>query len=130
MNTKLLLSASAVVMGAAGIAGTFAPQELAGAFGIASEGTIVLLVQLLAAAWLAFAMTNWTARGSLMGGIYNRPGALGNLTHFVVGALALGKVAASGKGGIPILLAAGVYAAFAIAFAMVFFRSPVGRESA
>ena len=77
-----------------------------------------LLVQLLGALWFAFAMVNWTARGSLIGGIYNRPVAIGNLTHFVIGAFALGKDGTL----MPVAI---VYALFAVAFAFLFFRSPV-----
>ncbi|HEY0371702.1 MAG TPA: hypothetical protein VGD79_06850 [Thermoanaerobaculia bacterium] len=118
MNTKLVLSASAVVLGIAGIAASFMPHELLRAAGIAPAAPMPLLVQLLGALWFAFAMVNWTARGSLIGGIYNRPIAIGNLTHFVIGAFALGKDGTL----MPVAI---VYALFAIAFAMVFFRSPV-----
>jgi hypothetical protein len=121
MNTKILLSVSALVMGAAGIAGSFAPHEILRAAGIAPSGMLPLLVQLLAAMLFALAMVNWTARGSLIGGIYNRPIAIGNMTHFTVGALALIKATMSGQGNVVLTV---VYAAFAIAFAMVFFRSP------
>lgn len=123
MNTKLLLSASALVLGVAGVAASFLPYELLRAVGVAATGPLPVLVQLLGALWFAFAMVNWMARGSLIGGIYNRPVAIGNLTHFVIGALALVKYAV-GAGGVLWAVAA-VYAIFAIAFAMVFFRSPV-----
>lgn len=129
MNTKLLLSISALVMGVAGIAGSFLPDELLRALGITPAGAMPVIVQLLAALLFAFAMVNWTARGSLIGGIYNRPVAIGNLTHFVMGALALTKAAMAGGPHRQILLiAAAVYAVFAIAFTMVFFRSPVAPQ--
>lgn len=118
MNTKLLLSVSAIVLGVAGIAASFAPHELLRAAGIAPAAPMPLLVQLVGALWFAFAMINWTARGSLIGGIYNRPVAIGNLTHFVIGAFALGKDGT-------LLAVAIVYGLFAIAFAVLFFRSPV-----
>ena len=120
MNTKLVLSASALVMGLAGIAASFAPSEVLTAVGVAPTTILPVLVQLLGATLFAFAMVNWTARGSLIGGIYNRPIAIGNLTHFVVGALALLRAG--------IWIAAAIYAVFAIAFAMIFFRSPVERQ--
>ncbi|HEX4936672.1 MAG TPA: hypothetical protein VFV33_26000 [Gemmatimonadaceae bacterium] len=123
MNTKLLLSVSALVMGAAGIAGLFMPEELLRWTGTDSGAIARTLVQVLAALYFAFAMVNWTARGSLIGGIYNRPVALGNLTHFVIGALTLVQAAVSGDGAVVTL--AVVYAVFAVAFSVVFFRSPV-----
>ena len=122
INTRLLLSASAVVLGIAGIAASFLPREILRALAIEPAGLVPVLVQLLGAALFAFAMVNWTARGSLIGGIYNRAVALGNLTHFVVGGLALAKAALS-QGGVVWVMAA-VYLVFAIGFTMVFFRSP------
>jgi hypothetical protein len=125
MNTKLILSASAIVMGLAGVAGSFLPTEILQAVGVAPVGVLPVLVQLLAALLFAFAMVNWTARGSLIGGIYNRPVAIGNLTHFVIGALALLKAA---MGAEPhrtvVFIVAAIYVAFALAFTAVFVRSP------
>ncbi|HET8772710.1 MAG TPA: hypothetical protein VFP80_02920 [Thermoanaerobaculia bacterium] len=126
MNTKVILSASAIVMALAGVAGSFLPAELLGAIGIAPVGLLPVMVQLLAALLFAFAMVNWTSRGSLIGGIYNRPVAIGNLTHFAIGALALLKAAmVAGPHRIVVLVAAAIYAVFAIAFTAVFLRSPV-----
>lgn len=125
MNTKLLLGSSAVVMGAAGVAASFLPHELLAALDTQPTDALALLVQLFGALLFAFAMMNWTAKGAAMGGIYGRPIALGNLTHFVVGALALLKGAMDGATD-PLIIAAGaVYTGFAIAFGFAFFRSPV-----
>jgi hypothetical protein len=128
MNTKLLLSASAFVLGAAGIAATFAPHEILAAVGAAAGGVLPLLVQLLGASLFAFAMVNWAARGSLIGGIYNRPVAIGNLAHFMIGALALAKAILRGEHGTMLIVATLVYAVFAIAFGTIFFRSPVAES--
>jgi hypothetical protein len=125
VNTKLLLTASALVLGALGVAGTFLPHELLASIGVAPAGVLPLLVQLLAAALFAFAMVNWAARGSLIGGIYNRPVAIGNQTHFVIGALALMKGVAAGQRQPIVLGLAAVYVVFAIGFAALFFSSPV-----
>jgi hypothetical protein len=122
MSTRLLLTASALFMGATGIAGTFLPHELLRAAGIAPAGLLPLLVQLLAALLFAFAMVNWLARGSLIGGIYNRPVLVGNVAHFTIGALALVKATMAGEGNLVLTI---VYAAFAIGFGMLMFRSPV-----
>ncbi len=113
-------------MGIAGIAGSFLPEELLRALGVEPDGVLPVIVQLLAALLFAFAMVNWAARGSLIGGIYNRPVAIGNLTHFVIGALALVKAVLPPSPHRSILtIAAVIYVLFAIAFTMVFFRSPV-----
>ena len=129
VNTKLLLGASAVVLGTAGLAGTFAPHELLSAIGIAPAGALPILVQLLAALYFGFAMLNWAAKGSLIGGIYNRPVAIGNLTHFVIGALALAKAVMSGQSNRVVIAATVVYVVFALGFSVVFFRSPVAEAA-
>jgi ATP/ADP translocase len=128
MSTKLLLGASALILGAAGVAGLFAPHELLRAFGVPPAATLPLLVQLLAAMLFAFSMMNWTAKGSLIGGIYNRPLALGNLTHFAIGAITLLKAVAGGGTNAVVLATAVIYALFAAGFALVFFRSPVAPQ--
>ena len=66
-------------------------------------------------------MVNWMAKDSLIGGIYNRPVALGNTLHFLMGALALGK----GR----LFAMALIYGIFAAAFLWVLFTSPVQRDN-
>ncbi|HEX7152782.1 MAG TPA: hypothetical protein VF618_14930 [Thermoanaerobaculia bacterium] len=124
MNTNLLLTASAIVMGLLGIAASFLPQEIAARLGARDEG-VVLLVQVAGALLFGFAMINWMARGSLIGAIYNRPLAVGNVAHFVIGALALGKAALQGPRPVGLIAIAVIYVIFAVAFAMVLFQSPV-----
>ena len=117
------MTASALVMGALGLAATFLPQEIAAYLG--ASMTLPLLIQVLGALYVAFAMLNWTAKDSLIGGIYNRPIAIGNLVHFVIAALALAKGAFANPATPMILPFAIGYAIFAIAFAWIFFTSPV-----
>jgi len=125
MNTKVVMTASALVMGALGVAATFLPQEIAQYLGLSSEGVMPLWIQIMGALYFSYAMLNWTAKDSLIGGIYNRPVAIGNLVHFMVGALALVKGVMANPALKVILPFAIVYAIFAIAFGMIFFRSPV-----
>ncbi|WP_242928630.1 hypothetical protein [Pontibacter vulgaris] len=122
MNTKLLMSVSAVTLGAAGIMLSFFPEELSGSLGM-NEASAILL-QVLGASYFGFAMLNWTAKANLIGGIYSKPVALGNLAHFVMAALALAKFAFSGPNLSYIWVAAIAYAIFAILFGYVFFTSP------
>lgn len=126
MLTKTGMFSSAVVLGAAGIALLFAPAEIARSLGFSGLYTQPVL-SLLAATYLGFAMANWAAKDSAIGGIYQRPLGLANLAHFVVGALSLIKVA----GKTPLLLgAAVVYALFAVFFVwLVFVASPAQAEA-
>lgn len=125
MNTRVLLSLSAVVMSVLGTAGLFLPHEILTALAIAPTGAAPLLVQLLAALLFAFGLVNWTSRGSLIGGICNRPVAMGNLAHFIIGALALTKAALSGQRHPAILALTAIYIVFAIGFATL--RGPKAR---
>ncbi|AWM32196.1 hypothetical protein [Hymenobacter nivis] len=102
MNTKLLLGASAGLMAAVGLVLQFAPQEVLAYAGYPARGLAPVAVQLLGALYLGFALLNWMAKGVRMGGIYARPLAVGNLLHFVAGALALFRYAIrtpTGAGG-------------------------------
>lgn len=112
-------------MGIAGILLSFLPHELLSYLNSTSGSmSEALLLQILGALYFALAMINWTAKANLIGGIYSRPIAIGNLTHFTVGALALIK---GYSFSLPILLQATtlIYLVFAILFGIVFFRHPV-----
>ncbi len=122
MNTKLLMSVSAVTLGAAGIMFSFLPEEIASYMSM-NEASAILL-QVLGALYFGFAMINWTAKANLIGGIYSRPVALGNLAHFMIAALALAKYAFNSTGHSYFWVAAFAYAVFAILFGYVFFTTP------
>ena len=122
MNTKLLMTVSAFFLGAAGLAFSFFPEEVASNFGMDTSSAVLL--QVLGALYFGFAMINWTAKANLIGGIYSRPVALGNLAHFVIGALALAKLTFSGSPLPYLWVAALAYAAFAILFGLVFITTP------
>jgi len=124
MNTRHLMQASAWSLGAAGVGASFLPVEILAALGTPGGGLPPTFVQLLGALWLAFAMLNWMARGSPMGGIYGRPIVVANLTHFAIGAMTLAKLVFAGTVDVVVITAATVYAAFAIAFGTVLFISP------
>jgi Na+-driven multidrug efflux pump len=125
MNTKLLMTISALTMGVAGIVLSFLPHELLN-YLTSTTGTVLdsLILQILGALYFAFAMVNWTAKANLIGGIYSRPIAIGNLIHFTIGALALIKEYFSNHEMVILTLTV-IYTAFAILFAMVFFKHPV-----
>jgi hypothetical protein len=132
MNTKTIMILSAVVMGAAGIALLFIPQEIHAQFQVeATEVNPVdaLILQLMGAMYFGFAMINWTAKANLIGGIYGRPIAIGNVTHFTVGALGLLKGFISSRQEL-LLAPALIYLLFAIGFTVVFFTHPVKDQQA
>jgi hypothetical protein len=121
MKTPALMAASAVFLGILGIATLFAPDEILRAANVPSSPFLPPLVQLCAALFLGFAMTNWMVKGSRVGGIYNRPIAIGNAVHFMVGAITLDRFALRGHLAWPVLAFAAIYTLFAVGFGLVVF---------
>ena len=121
MNTKILMTASGLALGLAGLAASFAPAELLRVLGSPAQEPLPVLMQLLGGAYLAFAIANWTAKDSLIGGIYARPLSLGNCVLFVTGALALAKQQFSHGGSAPLLVALVAYTACAVGFGWLVF---------
>ncbi len=114
LNTKLLLTITSAVLALAGVGALFAPELFAAG---APPGSLAPVVaQLLGALYLAFAMVNWTARESVIGGVYARPVSLGNFGHFLIGALVLAKVVLAGGASTLVIVALLVYAVFAVIF--------------
>lgn len=131
MNTKVLMVTSSLALGLAGLAASFAPSELLRALGSPVAEPLPVLIQLLGAVYIAFAMTNWTAKDNMIGGIYSRPLSLGNCVHFVVGSLALAKQQFSHDMSVPLTAVLVVYAIFAVCFAwLVFGRGAACRVAA
>jgi hypothetical protein len=124
MNTRLLMTASALVMGLLGLFFEFLPHELLDYTGAAAANPAAPVMQIAGALLLGFAMTNWMARGVVIGGIYARPLAMGNFVHFLVGALALLKFAFSGPNMSIIWATAIIYSLFAVLFGIVSFTHP------
>lgn len=121
MNTKILMVTSSLALGLAGIAALFAPSELLRAVGSPAAQPLPVLIQLLGATYLAFAITNWTAKDNIIGGIYSRPISLGNCLHFITGALALAKQQLTQGMRMPLIVPLIAYTIFAIGFAWLVF---------
>lgn len=125
MNTKILMISSCIFLGALGITFTFIPDEIISSLSVTPNPISTLSLQLLGALYLGFAMLNWMAKGSLIGGIYNRPIAIGNFMHFAVGALALIKIISKIHAHSEIVISlTAVYSIFAILFGYVFRTNP------
>lgn len=123
-QSRALMSASALALALLGLPCIFAPelvlQRLAGSSSAGAE----LIVQVTGALYLGFAGLNWMGKANLIGGIYGRPVAIGNLLHFLVAAIALFKTAQ--VTGVRFLwpIALG-YASFALGFALIVFGNPL-----
>jgi hypothetical protein len=123
MGTKLLMTVAAIATAGAGLVLLFLPQEVVGLAGGPPASTPALAMQLMGALYLGVAMTDWTARDSLLGGVYGRPVVLGNVAHFAIGALALLK-GASAHPQVASWVAALVYAVLAVLFSVTMVRGP------
>lgn len=121
MNTRILMITCSVALALAGLAASFAPSELLRALGSPDGEPLPVLIQLLGAMYIAFAITNWTAKDNVIGGIYSRPLSLGNCVHFIMGALALAKQQFSHGVSMPLIAVLLAYTIFAICFAWLVF---------
>lgn len=122
VNTRLLMSASAVFVGLLGAMTTFFPQEVLGYYGVQPEQITVMFVKTTGALYLGFAILNWMARGNIIGGIYSRPVALGNFFHFAVVGIMFIKQLVSSAFTIDVLVGTTGYAVFAIGFGYIIFK--------
>lgn len=121
--SRWLLTFSAAVLGALGIAASFAPQELLDYFGSPPATAAVLAVQLLGAAWLALAMLDWMSRGTTIGGIYGRPLVVTNLTCFAISTIVVAKLVLQAPDAmLAIMLCA--FAVPAVGFGWALFNPP------
>ncbi len=131
MNSKIIMGLSALVMGLTGIVLTFFPEHVAGGLALGTDRTPALLIQAMGGLYFGFGMLNWMSRASLIGGIYNRPVAIANFSHFFVSGIALikGVTATSPLPGL-VWGAALVYLAFSVLFGGILFRDPLGQDRA
>lgn len=125
MFTKIVMIASAIFLGTLGILLNFFTQEVDIYLNNGSNTTSIIFLQLLGALYLGFAIMNWMAKDTRIGGIYNKPIAIGNFMHFAVGSLALIKIVSSIELNQKIIIVlAVVYSVFALCFAFIFRTNP------
>ncbi len=126
MNTKWIMTTASLLLGVSGIVLTFAPDLIISSLGINPTHVSVLLGQIIGGLYFGFAMLNWMTKESLIGGIYNRPVAVANLTHFMIAGLALAKASISNT-ELPtlILIVSVAYVLLAILFGIILFRHPL-----
>jgi hypothetical protein len=123
MKTKILMTSSCLIFGILGISALFMPDRVLSAFGINTTDASSLLVQLMGTLFFAFALMNWTVKDGVIGGIYQRPVSLANFAHFFAGALTALKYLLSHSASPLIVGIAVIYAAYAVMFYWLVFRS-------
>jgi len=115
---------SAVFLALLGLLTSYWPDKVLETHGTVPDNATLLLVQMMGAVYLGFAILNWTARGVVIGGIYARPLALGNFLHFAMVGVMLTRAAIT-HGVFQLATSALVFSGFAIWFGIVLFTSPV-----
>lgn len=120
---RFVMVSSSLCLALAGAALLFAPVATLTALGMPAGEP--LLAQILAAAYLGAAGTNWTARGSIIGGIYARPVSFGNFVHFAVGATTLAAGLRHGEHGPAYFAVLLLYCVFGAFFGVLLFNGPV-----
>lgn len=121
MPTRVLMMASAIFLALLGFVTSFLPYEVLGIHGTQPDGPTVLLIEMMGALYLGFAILNWTARGVIIGGIYARPLALGNFLHFAMVTVMLAREAIDHM--VWMLAASSLaFGIFAVGFGLVLFR--------
>jgi len=130
MNTKSLMTLSAIILALIGISLIFLPKEILDYLELSVSETLQLLMQIIGSLYFALAILNWMSKGSIIGGIYNRPIAMANLAHFVIAGLALIKgILANPSLSYVIWSIAIIYSIFAIFFGIVAFKHPVDENN-
>ena len=126
MKTKTLMMASSLFLGTAGLPSLFAPEELLKILGLPQINPLPVVIQLIGALYLSFALMNWISKDNIIGGIYLRPVSIANFAHFTIGALTIVKYQLSDAANAFLWGIMIVYIAFAIIFAwLVFIHSGI-----
>lgn len=129
MNTKIVMTSSALMLGLIGLTLTFIPTEILIYFKLEPSLLLQILLQLLGALYFGFAMLNWMSKTSLIGGIYNRPTAIANMAHSLIGGLALIKgFSVSDSWPMVLTVITIIYTVYAIFFALILFRHPMAQK--
>lgn len=117
------MTATSLILAIAGVSVLFVPDILLSLVNTSINAQLSALVQLIGALYFGFAIMNWTARESAIGGIYARPVSLGNFAHFFAGSLLLLRYQFSNPFNLFIMILSIIYAIFAILFYWLVFRA-------
>lgn len=118
--SRIILSASALILFAVGAASLFGADDLARSL-LRSAPAGEPIIQVAAGGLLGFAILNWMSRGARVGGIYMRPLTIGNSLLFAVGGLSLAKALSSGRLPPPAIIPTAAFCGLALAFGWLAF---------
>jgi hypothetical protein len=84
MKSSWLTHVSAILLFTAGLGMLFLPDELLPMIQPDYPLSAAWVGQLMGSGWLALAALNWLNRGAVIGGIYQRPVVIANLTLYFI----------------------------------------------
>lgn len=123
MNTKILMTTSSLILAAAGVSALFVPDIVLSLLNTSVTAPLSVMVQMMGGLYFAFALMNWTAKDSAIGGIYARPVSLGNYSQFFIGAILLIRYQLSHEFNIFVFIMLVLYTIFAVLFYWLVFRA-------
>lgn len=119
------MASSAIFLGAMGVLFSFFSEEIMIYLNGNVDSITVLFLQILGSLYLGFGILNWMARPNLIGGIYSKPLAIGNLAHFGISTITLLKIIFKTETNVEILILLTItYVIFALCFGYVFMKNP------
>jgi hypothetical protein len=118
------MAISAAVLMAHGIVLLFAPELFFTLFALSSSAEALVAAQLFGATLISFGLMNWTARGSVLGGIYGRALVYGNFVYSLIGFFVGIRARLSGFSNEYFWIEVLLYLASAIVFGVMLFRGP------
>ena len=130
MNTKILMTSGAILFALIGINLILFPKEILNHLELGVSDTLEILMQTLGSLYYGLAMLNWMSKRNLIGGIYNRPIVVANLTHFVVAVLVLIKgIYTNPNLSYIIWIITIIYSIFTILFGIVLLKHPDNKKN-
>ena len=123
--TKTLMIISAIFLAFNAFGFSFFPNEISVLLTKNDNHFFFLILQILGALYLGFSILNWTAKASLIGGIYNKPILIGNLLHFFTASMTLIKLTFKAETNLQLIFSYTIiYSLFTLSFGYVFFTNP------
>lgn len=122
---------AAIFLAVIGLACSFAPDEILPFITGKENSAEKLILQVMGALYMAFAMLNWMSKGGIIGGFYHRPLTTANFIHFMIGSITLTKgLMSTSRLDNRVWILAGIYLVFAIIFGVLLSRHPIEHEQA
>lgn len=123
MNTRLLLTASALFLGLVGLFGSSVLDEILTAAGVPEGRWMKVLDRMTRVLYIGLAILNWADKDQAISSMDRRPILVTNFLVFVIGGIAILKGITGDPEVVTFWVLAVVYAGFAVGFGLVALRA-------